>query len=346
VITRGGARLAVISASRAQIPHRDAIYANFLTPGPHWQQVADVLRGAEPELIAEWKHKQEATAAAAEAEAKLRRADEPRRIDHMPDALAPELLAACLDASRRIRLEPQVAYERPVILEFHAGKLTLLPIAGTGTRLLLPFRLSRRQRPWKGNFSSARSIPCRSSSGRMSLTRTRLPLGHARSSVSPTRRVSRSSRSSTQSRATGDGRGGQPPPRPAGSPRRRSFRKAAMAQPPRTGRPPGPVQRLVRSGSQAAPSRRPDSQRRSPRPGAPSRDRPPPERDMGSTARPRRPGGYRDAILVALTGRTGDSPAHRQPPALMPAIANVTSVSAGYQGTEQGSGTAIRSAET
>jgi hypothetical protein len=152
VITRGGARLAVIRASHAQIPRRDAIYANFLTPGPHWQQVADVLRGAEPELMAEWKHKQEATAAAAEAEAKLRRADEPRRIDHLPDALDPELLAACLDASRRIRLERQVAYERPVILEFQAGKLTLLPIAGTGTRLLLPFHLNKGAEALEGRL--------------------------------------------------------------------------------------------------------------------------------------------------------------------------------------------------
>ena len=44
---RGDVRLAIIHATRAQVPHRDVIHANFLKPGPHWQQVADVLHRAE-----------------------------------------------------------------------------------------------------------------------------------------------------------------------------------------------------------------------------------------------------------------------------------------------------------
>ncbi len=155
-IMRGDVRLAMIHATRAQIPHREVIHANFLMPGPHWQLVADVLYGAEPELVAEWKHEQvakvAAEAAAATAEAERRRAAARRRIDHLPDDLAPDLIGACLDASRRIRLERQMAYEHVVVLECEIGELTLLPIARTGTRLLMPFRLSKGTETLKGEL--------------------------------------------------------------------------------------------------------------------------------------------------------------------------------------------------
>lgn len=69
----------------------------------------------------------------------------------MPDNLAPELIDACLDASRRIRLERQVAYEHPVVLESGFGELTLLPITGT-TRLLMPFHLNKGTGTLKGEL--------------------------------------------------------------------------------------------------------------------------------------------------------------------------------------------------
>ena len=156
VIMCDDVRLAIIHPTRAQIVHREDIFANFLVPGPHWQQVADVLHGAEPELVAEWKREQEARAAAeaaaAATEAERRRAAPQRRMDHLPDGLAPELIDACVDASRRIRLERQVAYERPVVLESHLGELTLLPITTAQTRLLLPFRLNRGMEALKGEL--------------------------------------------------------------------------------------------------------------------------------------------------------------------------------------------------
>ncbi|HUY50599.1 MAG TPA: hypothetical protein VMV92_33645 [Streptosporangiaceae bacterium] len=162
-IMRGDVRLATIHATRAYIPHREVIHANFLKPGTQWQQIADALHSAEAELMAEWKHKQEETVAAeavaAAAEAQRKRAAARQRIDLLPDDLTPELIEACLDASRRIRLERQVAYERPVILEYDLGELTLLPIAGTATRLLMPFRLSMGSETLNGELVLADRDP-------------------------------------------------------------------------------------------------------------------------------------------------------------------------------------------
>lgn len=156
-IMRDDAQLATIHATRAEIPHRDVIRANFLTPGPHWQLVADIVHSAEPELLTEWSREQDAkmAAAAAEVAAETERrrmaaaaaaarsgAAARRRIDHLPEDLSPELIAASLRASRRIRLERQVAYDRPVTLQCSLGDLMLLPITGNESRLLMPFRLS------------------------------------------------------------------------------------------------------------------------------------------------------------------------------------------------------------
>ena len=67
-------------------------------PGPHWRQVADVLRSAEAELVAEWKREQEAKAAAeataAAAKVKRRRRATQPHIDRLPDHRAPRKRAA------------------------------------------------------------------------------------------------------------------------------------------------------------------------------------------------------------------------------------------------------------
>ena len=107
-IMRGDMRLAVIHPTRAQIPHREVIRANFLMPGPHWQEVANLLCDAEPELMAERKRELEAKVAAealpAAATVARKHAAARRRFDRLPDELPSELIGACLDASRRIRL--------------------------------------------------------------------------------------------------------------------------------------------------------------------------------------------------------------------------------------------------
>jgi hypothetical protein len=164
-IMRDGVRLAIIRATGAEIPQHEVIHGNFLRPGPHWQQVADVVHGAEAELVAQWKREQklkkadqETAAQASKAaettatEAVPRHAGKQRIIAELPDYLAPEFAAACLNASRRIRLERQVAYERPVVLQWESGKLTLLPIVSTLTRLLMPFLLDNGAEALQGRL--------------------------------------------------------------------------------------------------------------------------------------------------------------------------------------------------
>jgi len=156
-IMRDGERLAVIYPAHASIPHRRLIYANFLAPGPHWEQVANALRqqadggraatrDAEPELPPGPKR--------TPTKAKAAKGDARRRpIDRLPDDLAPELIKACLDASRRIRLERQLDYgDTPVVLQSDVGELTLLPITGTESRLLVPFRLSTGTKTLNGKL--------------------------------------------------------------------------------------------------------------------------------------------------------------------------------------------------
>ena len=165
-IMRGDVRLAVIHPAHASIPHRPFIHANFLTPGPHWQQVADVLHDAEPELALSGSTSRRPRQPQRQLQrcrsAEQSRAAARRRIDQLPNDLAPEFIDACLDASRRIRLERQVAYDRPVVLEFDVGELTLLPITGTQTRLLMPFRLSKGTETLKGELVLSDRTPCRS----------------------------------------------------------------------------------------------------------------------------------------------------------------------------------------
>jgi hypothetical protein len=139
-IMRGDVRLGVIHPAHAFLRHHPFIHANFLTSGPHWRQVADLIH--HPKAKREQAAKT-AKAAVPAAKAARRRADMLRRIEGLPHDLVPELADACLDASRRIRLERQVAYERPVVLECDVGELTLLPITQSQTRLLMPFRLSK-----------------------------------------------------------------------------------------------------------------------------------------------------------------------------------------------------------
>jgi hypothetical protein len=169
-IKRDEVRLAMIHATHARVPSGEWINANFLTPGPHWQQLADVVHRAESQLVAEWRQEQaeresqaaeEAAAAAAEALAAAERvrAAARRRLDEFPAWIAAELEEVGLEASRKIREERQVAYERPVVLENEHGELTLLPIKGPESRLLVPFVLIGETDTLRGELLLAGTDP-------------------------------------------------------------------------------------------------------------------------------------------------------------------------------------------
>jgi len=134
-IMRGDEQVALIHPAHTSIPQHPFIYANFLTAGPHWQRVATILQEVEAERTARFERDQKVEVTKSSAW---------QLIDQLPDDLSPELINACLDASRRIRLERQLDYgDTPVVLESDDSVLTLLPIAGTETRLFVPFRFIR-----------------------------------------------------------------------------------------------------------------------------------------------------------------------------------------------------------
>ena len=138
-IMRGDERLGGIYPAYASIPDHQIIYANFLTAGPHWQQVAGALRDAEARRAAKAKKAE----ARKKARSERRKASQQMTINQLPADVGPELIAACRDASRRIRLERRLDYgDTPVVLDYDAGELTLLPVTGPPNRLLVPFRLS------------------------------------------------------------------------------------------------------------------------------------------------------------------------------------------------------------
>jgi hypothetical protein len=148
-IMRGGERVAFIRATSARTAAGTVINANFLAPGPHWRQLAVAIPVVEPASALEEEPKRPM------ADPSQQEAPRPvsnRRFEDLPETIDPIAAAACLDASRRIRTERQVAYDRPVILQSEHGELTLLPITSTGIRLLLPFRLTRGPRSLSGKL--------------------------------------------------------------------------------------------------------------------------------------------------------------------------------------------------
>jgi hypothetical protein len=141
---RAAARAAERAAAPAAIWAAEAARAKAAVAAT----TAAVVPGTGTESTSTSWVREEANVAASEgtelaATSAVRRVPVQQRIDNFPDGLAPELTRACLEASRRIRLERQVAYDRPVVLECNLGELILLPVRGTGPRLLLPFHLKK-----------------------------------------------------------------------------------------------------------------------------------------------------------------------------------------------------------
>jgi len=142
-IMRLDIRLGLIRATHAYVPGHDAVVANFLAPGSHWRTLADLIRQAEPALVAE--HDRQRAGADARHPAGVSARPGPisayRCIRRLPDSVPDDLRAACIEASMRLRLERQVAYDRPVVLVYGIGELTLLPVFENDGHFFLPFRI-------------------------------------------------------------------------------------------------------------------------------------------------------------------------------------------------------------
>jgi hypothetical protein len=153
-ITCGRERIAVIHATHASVPGQPPVFGNFLAPGPHWGKVAPIVDGDTN---------------ATDLVDPLRLPSQPRvtspgalgwrRVDRLPSNLDPVRADACMTASRRIRLERQLDYPCPVILESEGITLTLEPISGEDNSRHVPFRLRAGRRSVEGRFLLRRHGP-------------------------------------------------------------------------------------------------------------------------------------------------------------------------------------------
>lgn len=127
-VVRGAEELALIRASRCMRPGHGPLIGNFLTSGSHWDQLARYLYSIG------------ACTMPARTPGLLT-----RRIDALPHGLPRGLLDACTGASRRIRTDRRIAFERPVTLECNRGELAVQPITGYAPELRVPFTYRRNQ---------------------------------------------------------------------------------------------------------------------------------------------------------------------------------------------------------
>lgn len=188
-ISRDGERLAVIHATSASALGQQPFYANFLSYGAHWQQLAESLQIAwhvtppQPRPLPPQLRFQSAadtreapgkpgtrTAGGTLPPAARLIAEKPAppsrqalragtRMTQFPDYLQPRTVAACMEASRRIREERQIGYECPVVLETKVGALTFLPLAWNRGQVSIPFSIRLRPDPMSASLLLAKSDP-------------------------------------------------------------------------------------------------------------------------------------------------------------------------------------------
>ena len=131
--------IGIIHATHAFVRGRDLITGNFLIAGDHWDQVERAVRSAGDSMRTWPAATSPDTAAAPSASPDTAAAPSARRFSVLPQTLAPELRDACMEASRRIRLERRTAFERRVVLECSLGELAIEPIKTKGNNLHVPF---------------------------------------------------------------------------------------------------------------------------------------------------------------------------------------------------------------
>jgi hypothetical protein len=143
----GDEPIALIRAGRARIYGGASVDGNFLIDGAHWRRLEIKLAEHEKESAAVAKPP---PAPELKQPVPTSRPEPAKRrvwIDDVPDGVSAELADEVLEASRKIREERRLAFDRPVTLECELGSLILSPIGGTPEYLRVPFTLMRhRQR--------------------------------------------------------------------------------------------------------------------------------------------------------------------------------------------------------
>ena len=128
-----------LSATRARVFGAGGeIAANFLTDGDHWIKLRDELARAIDQD------------GAAARSGELFLGSYPVVVKSVPECIPLTLADACVEASRRIRLDRQVAYARPVVMEMPTGALRLFPVAGSEAGPIAPFELELDGAAWLG----------------------------------------------------------------------------------------------------------------------------------------------------------------------------------------------------
>lgn len=143
-IRNGDHAIALICAGAGHVYGGGVIDGNFLADGEHWEKLRSSIARQEARQAQEAESPANDDSPPPVAQIAARASRRSNRIDDVPAGLPPELVAAVLEASKKIRLERRLAYDRPVTLECELGELVLSPIVGNPDYLRVPFVLERR----------------------------------------------------------------------------------------------------------------------------------------------------------------------------------------------------------
>jgi hypothetical protein len=125
--------------------------ANYLVPGRHWGELKDAIEAHELERRSTLT--QDLVRAPGRAFSHQPVRVPLRVLGAVPLGTPRQLERAVLDASRRLRLERQMVYATPAVLEADFGRIRFEPIESEAGHLLVPFRLRRDSDEVEGGLS-------------------------------------------------------------------------------------------------------------------------------------------------------------------------------------------------
>jgi len=120
VVSRDGAQVVLVAATRARARGGPTRRGNFLAPGDHWRQLAEDL------------------SALAVPEPRQPKRRSARLLTHLPDWLEPEVRDLAMDASRRLRTERNIALGHTVELQYDNGLIRFDPLQRGPEHIELP----------------------------------------------------------------------------------------------------------------------------------------------------------------------------------------------------------------